>query len=133
MNYIFANTNPTDNQFNEILKNYILPISIGVACLIFIVVLALFIIALVKGKKKNNITDKAFLPSNEIINALGNKENIISSSLKGSRLTLVLKDYNIINESKLNELGIDSIIKMSNKIILVSKDDLAKIYKDISN
>ena len=110
-----------------------MPISIGVACLIFIVVLALFIIALVKGKKKNNITDKAFLPSNEIINALGNKENIISSSLKGSRLTLVLKDYNIINESKLNELGIDSIIKMSNKIILVSKDDLAKIYKDISN
>lgn len=129
---IFANTNPTDNQFNEILKNYILPISIIVAGIIFVTVLILFIIAMVKNKKEKAIV-KRELPSDDIIYLLGGKENIINASLNGSRLSLVLKDYKLVNEAKLNELGIDSIIKMSNKIILISKDDLKQFYNNIIN
>lgn len=129
---IFANTNPTDNQFNEILKNYILPISLVVAGVIFITVLILFIIAMVKNKKEKNVA-KRELPSDDIVYSLGGKDNIINASLNGSRLSLVLKDYKLVNESKLNELGIDSIIKMSNKIILVSKDDLKQFYNNIIN
>lgn len=129
---IFANTNPTDNQFNEILKNYILPISLVVAGVIFITVLILFIIAMVKNKKEKNVV-KRELPSDDIVYSLGGKDNIINASLNGSRLSLVLKDYKLVNESKLNELGIDSIIKMSNKIILVSKDDLKQFYNNIIN
>lgn len=129
---IFANTNPTDNQFNEILKNYILPISIIVAGIIFVTVLILFIIAMVKNKKEKAIV-KRELPSDDIIYLLGGKENIINASLNGSRLSLVLKDYKLVNEEKLNELGIDSIIKMSNKIILISKDDLKQFYNNIIN
>ena len=129
---IFANTNPTDNQFNEILKNYILPISLIIAGVIFITVLILFIIAMVKNKKEKNVV-KRELPSDDIVYSLGGKDNIINASLNGSRLSLVLKDYKLVNESKLNELGIDSIIKMSNKIILVSKDDLKQFYNNIIN
>lgn len=129
---IFANTNPTDNQFNEILKNYILPISIIVAGVIFVTVLILFIIAMIKNKKEKTVI-KRELPSDNIIYSLGGKDNIINASLNGSRLSLVLKDYKLVNEAKLNELGIDSIIKMSNKIILISKDDLKQFYNNIIN
>lgn len=129
---IFANTNPTDNQFNEILKNYILPISIIVAGVIFVTVLILFIIAMIKNKKEKTVI-KRELPSDDIIYSLGGKDNIINASLNGSRLSLVLKDYKLVNEAKLNELGIDSIIKMSNKIILISKDDLKQFYNNIIN
>lgn len=131
MFYIFASTNPTDNQFNEILKNYILPISIVVASLIFITVLILFIIAMVKSKKNKVI--KAPLPDNQILEAIGGKDNVINATLVGSRLNLILKDYDIVDEEKLNSLGIDSVIRMSNKIILVSKDDLNNVYKQIIN
>ena len=34
-------------------------------------------------------------------------------------------------EEKLNALGVDSVIKMSNKIILVIKDDISKIYQEM--
>ncbi len=131
MFYIFASTNPTDNQFNEILKNYILPISIAVAALIFISVLILFIVVMVKNKKNKVI--KSPLPDNQILEALGGKDNVINATLIGSRLNLVLKNYDVVNENQLNNLGIDSVIKMSNKIILVSKDDLNSVYKQIIN
>lgn len=131
MFYIFASTNPTDNQFNEILKNYILPISIAVAALIFISVLILFIVVMVKNKKNKVI--KAPLPDNQILEALGGKDNVINATLIGSRLNLVLKNYDVVNENQLNNLGVDSVIKMSNKIILVSKDDLNSVYKQIIN
>ncbi|HBF68088.1 MAG TPA: hypothetical protein DDW20_02050 [Firmicutes bacterium] len=131
MFYIFASTNPTDNQFNEILKNYILPISIAVAALIFISVLILFIVVMVKNKKNKVI--KSPLPDNQILEALGGKDNVINATLIGSRLNLVLKNYDVVNENQLNNLGVDSVIKMSNKIILVSKDDLNSVYKQIIN
>ena len=65
----------------------------------------------------------------EILEALGGKENIIEHSLNGSRMSLVLHNYDMVDENKLNSLGVDSCIKMSNKIILVIKNDMSSIYK----
>lgn len=125
---------PTSNALNDFLKNYGIWIAIALAGAALITVIVLFIIAKVKDKKgylpeeaKPELSER----SKAILEALGGKENILEHSLNGSRLTLSLTDYNAVNEIKLNELGVDSVIKMSNKIILVIKDDISKIYQEM--
>ena len=125
---------PTSNALNDFLKNYGIWIAIALAGAALITVIVLFIIAKVKDKKgylpeeaKPELSER----SKAILEALGGKENILEHSLNGSRLTLSLTDYNAVNEAKLNELGVDSVIKMSNKIILVIKDDISKIYQEM--
>ena len=46
-------------------------------------------------------------------------------------IVLMLNNYNIVDEKMLNENGVDSLIKMSNKITLVIKRDASKIYKEL--
>ena len=131
--YILDN-DPTVNWLNEWLRNYGIWISIGAAAIVFIVVLVLFIVAMVK-RKQNPVpySSKTVLANevNEILEALGGRDNIIAHSLTGSRIVLVLKDYTVVNDEVLNKNGIESVIKMSNKITLVSKSESAKIYKGL--
>lgn len=89
-------------------------IGAGVAVIAFIVA---FVIAGVisKNKKKkegNELCEK-------IILNLGNKENIKTIEAKGSRLVVSLLDSSKMNEEELKNLGVTSILKMSNKITLV--------------
>ncbi len=65
-----------------------------------------------KPKNKSGVYD-------ELIDAFGGMDNIIEVKARESRLSLVLKDYNLINEEKLKEKGITSSIKMTNKITYV--------------
>lgn len=125
---------PTSNALNDFLKNYGIWIAVALAGAALITVIVLFIIA--KVKDKNGYLPEEARPelserSKGILEALGGKENILEHSLNGSRLTLSLTDYNVVNEAKLNELGVDSVIKMSNKIILVIKDDISRIYQEM--
>ena len=131
---IYADTDPTINQFGEWLTRYGFYVALGMAGVVFLVVLVLFIIAMVKRKKEATplITPKSdFNADLTIINALGGKENIVSKSLNGSRIVIVLVDYDKIDETTLNNNGVDSLIKMSNKVTLVSKDNSEKIYKSL--
>lgn len=130
---ILTDNSPTTNPLNDFLKSYGFWIAIALASAAFIAVLVLFIIAKVKSKdavievSKPEPSER----SNGILEALGGKENILEHSLTGSRLTLSLTDYSLVNEEKLNQLGVDSVIKMSNKIILVIKDDMSNLYKQM--
>ena len=130
---ILTDNSPTTNPLNDFLKSYGIWIAVALASAAFIAVLVLFIIAKVKSKdavvevSKPEPSER----SNGILEALGGKENILEHSLTGSRLTLSLTDYNLVNEEKLNQLGVDSVIKMSNKIILVIKDDMSNLYKQM--
>lgn len=125
---------PTNNVLNDFFLKYGIWIAVALAGAALLTVIVLFIIAKVKDKKgylpeeaKPELSERSKL----ILKALGGKENILEHSLNGSRLTLSLTDYNAVNEAKLNELGVDSVIKMSNKIILVIKDDISKIYQEM--
>lgn len=126
---------PQTDVFNEWLRTYGIYIAIAVAGVIFLTVLILFIISIVKRKKNPEL----YIPSSEakphnnleILNALGGASNILSHSLNGSRIVLILNNYDVIDEKKLNEAGIDSIIKMSTKITLVVKKNASKIYKEL--
>lgn len=89
---------------------------------ILILLVALFLIRFFKRKKnKNNavIDRKVTINDDELNNLIGGQENLISISLNGSRLTLVLKDYDKIKKDELKKIGIDRFLLMSNKIILI--------------
>ncbi len=131
---ILQDSSPTNNALNDFLKNYGIWIAVALASIAFITVIVLFIIAKVKDKKGLVVEEAHAEPSERslaILEALGGKENILDHSLNGSRISLSLTDYNAVKEDKLNELGVDSVIKMSNKIILVIKDDASKIYREM--
>lgn len=89
-------------------------IALGVVGLILLTVLCIFLTGFSKKKKvKNKETIYGLF-----LEAIGGKENIISSSAKGSRLSLVLKSYEL-DEKKLEAAGVSSSIRMSNKITFV--------------
>lgn len=120
-----SSQDPTTNAFGEFLKNYGIYLALGVAAIVLVVI----IVFLFLQRKSKNIETKKEYSGSEIYEALGGKENVVEHKKVGSRISLVLKDYSVVNESKLNELGVDSVIKMSNKITLVIKGDADSFYK----
>lgn len=64
--------------------------------------------------------------------ALGGNENILSIEAKGSRLSLQLKDKEKMDKVTLTNLGVKSIIEMSNKIVLVLPNDANKVVSEIN-
>lgn len=124
---IFANSqDPVTNDFNSFLLNYGMWLALGVAVAVIIVFIIMFLLG--NKKKKGKVAPKTF-ETNEVFEALGGKENVLTHSKNGSRISLTLSDYDKVNEKMLNALGVDSIIKMSNKITLVIKDDVDSFYK----
>ena len=96
------------------------------AVLVVIVLIVLFVV-LNKNKKKNFYLERK-KQNNELLLCLGGRENIVSAVNNGSRLSLVLKDYSLVQEDKLKQLGVSSFIKMSNKLTVVIGEEA----KDIS-
>ena len=103
---------------------------IGIA--LFIVGGVLFVSALViliyllthrEGKKS--------FDGNDWIIALGNKENVKEVSANGSRLTLALVDKEKMDREKLKELGVSSVLVMSDKITLVISGKAEKVAASI--
>lgn len=92
---------------------YVFGVGIG---LILLSVMIILVRRIVK-KNKNAVRQNELLE--KFITLIGGKENVIESEAKSSRLVLVLKDYNLLNEEELKSLGVSSIIKMTNKVTLV--------------
>ena len=124
---IFANSqDPVTNDFNSFLLNYGVWLALGVAVAVIIVFIIMFLLG--NKKKKGKVAAKTF-ETNEVFEALGGRENVLTHSKNGSRISLTLSDYDKVNEKMRNALGVESIIKMSNKITLVIKDDADSFYK----
>ncbi len=107
------------------LPTYLIAIIVG-GCLL--VVAAVVVLVIVFGKrKKNTIVDESAW-----ISALGGKENIASVSAIGSRINLSLKDKEKIDRTKLSNLGVNSVLVMSNKVTLVIQNNAVDIAETIS-
>ena len=122
------------NSFNEWLGSYGLYIAIGLAGAVFLTVLALFLYTYFKGKKQGPIIkapERKVIQNEEALKALGGAENILDHSLKGSRVILVLNNYDLVDDKALKEMGVSSIVKMTNKITLVIKGDASSFYKSL--
>ena len=104
-------------------------IAIIVAALVVIILALVGIIRLIK---KSNFKKERTEKNNDIIIALGGRDNIVSFSSAGSRLSLVLKDYSLMKDEALKALGVSSIIKMSSKVTLVIGKDAEEIVKYLS-
>ena len=107
-----------------LLDNQIKPLAIVLivmAVVFFLAALGLVIYLIVSKKKENQDNGGVWLL------ALGNKENIKEVSAVGSRLTVNLEDKEKIDRVKLKELGVSSVLVMSNKITLVIEGKAEKI------
>lgn len=122
------------NSFNEWLGSYGLYIAIGLAGAVFLTVLGLFLYTYFKAKKQGPIIkapERKVIQNEEALKALGGAENILDHSLNGSRVILVLNNYDLVDDKALKEMGVSSIVKMTNKITLVVKGDASSFYKSL--
>ncbi len=107
-------------------KELIITLSIiGALLLLGIIIFLYFYLS--KHKKSKQEKENV----NKIFSLLGGKENILSLSAKGSRLSFTLKDKDKFDEAGIKNLGITSIIYMSNKITIVIgslSQDIEKAY-----
>ena len=107
-----------------LLANQIKPLAvvlIVMAVVFFLAALGIVIYLIISKKKENQDNSGVWLL------ALGNKENVKEVSAVGSRLTVSLEDKEKIDRVKLKELGVSSVLVMSNKITLVIEGKAEKI------
>ena len=88
---------------------------------------AIIVIYMVKsGKKEKTINNETWLL------ALGGKENVSSIKGVGSRLSVVVNDKEKLDRQKLKELGVSSILTMSDKLVLVIEGKAENIAKKLN-
>ena len=122
------------NSFNEWLGTWGLYIAFGLAGVVFLTVLALFLYTYIKGKKQGPVIQSKptqVIKNEAALAALGGSDNILDHSLNGSRVILVLSNYDVVNVEALKEMGVSSVVKMTNKITLVVKGDASSFYKSL--
>lgn len=124
---IFADTWKED--FSSFLKNGALYICLGIIVLIIATIIVIYVI---KNRKKKIAEPQYNENFNLWIEKLGGKDNIVSVSGIGSRLSLELKDDSLLKED-IKELGVTSIMKMSGKIVLVVENSASDIAEKIQN
>ena len=106
------------------------PLSIiMIACAAVLLIAALIIVIfLLTHRQPKKVAD-----SSVWLLALGDKENIKEVSATGSRLNVVLVDKEKIDREKLKELGVSSVLVMSNKITLVIEEKAELVASSIQN
>lgn len=119
------------NNINGFLKDNALWIALVFVGIILITLLLIF---LLNKKKKLPQKEEASIDEDKEkwLTALGTIDNIIECLARGSRLTIKMKDTSLINDTELKNLGVSSIVKMSDKVILVVEnkaDYLLEILK----
>ncbi len=114
----------------NIFFNWMLTIGLVAGGLLLVVCVIVLVICLNKSNKKKNIEENK-KQNSEFLNYFGGNENVISCESKGSRLILILKDYSLLNEEKLKENGISSMIKATNKVTLIVGEKSKELEKFI--
>ena len=105
-----------------------LPIIMIAAAGVLLVAAIIIVIYLVTHRK-----NKKSLDSGAWLLALGDKDNVKEVSATGSRLSLVLVDKEKIDREKLKELGVSSVLVMSNKVTLVIEDKAEQVAASIQS
>ncbi len=123
--FLFSATSP-ENELNYFLRTNALWIALSFAILIVLTLVIIFIIYFCRRNKNKKKEAEALLAKQEsdmatFMAALGGADNVQECSFKGSRLILKLKDYSLFKSDEIKKCHVDSVIKMSEKIILVSK------------
>ena len=94
---------------------------------VLMIATAVVLIIFLKKKKVVKVDNSLWIDN------LGGKDNIESVNQVGSRINLVLKDKEAINKDNLKELGVKSVLVMSNKVTLVIENNAEDIAKAIND
>lgn len=125
-----ASGNDPKNDFSNFLRNY----AWLIAVIFVVIILAVIVIILITGRNKKAPAKKiSEHSSDEWMDALGGIDNIIDASATGSRLSVKLKNKDLVNRDRLTELGVNNIVMMSDKITLVTNLDNQKIVEKMKN
>ena len=125
-----ASGNDPKNDFEIFLKNYAWVIALEIVLIILVTVVVILLSNRKKGVPAKVVSIAA---PDEWLEALGGKDNVVDVSSTGSRLTAKLKNKDLVNRDKLTELGVSSIVMMSDKITMVTNLDNQKIIENIKN
>lgn len=132
MNRLLAAKDPTWNAFGVWLSKYGIWLGIGFAVLLATVAVIFFILReRAKKEYKEEETKPVSKPSFarvDIYSMLGGRANVIKHDRVNSRIILELKDDSLIDDDLLKGIGVDSIMKMSGKTILVVKEGAESFY-----
>ena len=130
MIFVGASGNDPKNDFGVFLKNYAWIIALAIVAIILVCV----VVILIRGRNaKTPAKQVSQASANEWQDALGGVDNIVDIQATGSRLVAKIKNKELVNREKLTELGVSSIVLMSDKITLVTNLDNQKIVDSIKN
>ena len=124
-NFIFL---ANDNTFNEFLKVNAIWLALGCVGLIICVV---GLILLFHFKKKEKKAPLPTISKKDSLDLLGGEDNVISSKIDGRRVSVVLKDYDLVKKEELEKIGVDRFILMSDRLILVLKENSQDLYNKL--
>lgn len=129
MLFVGASGNDPKNDFVLFLKTYAWVLCVVVIFLILATIVIVFVVKNRKVPRNKKIESKA--TPDEWMIALGGKDNILEISSAGSRLSIKIKNRDLVNRDQLTSLGVSSIVLMSDKITLVTNLDNHKIEENI--
>lgn len=126
-----ASGNDPKNDFEAFLRSYAWVLCVAVVVAIILTIVIIFLIKNRKpSKPKKEISTAA---PDEWVIALGGSDNILEVSSAGSRLSIKIKNRDLLNRDALTGLGVTSIVLMSDKVTLVTNLDNAKIEENLKN
>ena len=94
--------------------------------LIIIIFLVIIAFAIIKSKSKN-----FKLEANKLVEYLGGSENIIEYKYTKSRLTVKVKNTEIVNKESIQKLGAQGIVEVENQLKIIFEDDARQLIKYI--
>ena len=94
--------------------------------IIIIIVLVIIAFAILKSKNKN-----FKLEANKLVEYLGGSDNIIEYAYTKSRLTVKVKNTEIVNKESIQKLGAQGIVEVENQLKIIFEDDARQLIKYI--
>ncbi|OQA77886.1 MAG: hypothetical protein BWY30_00934 [Tenericutes bacterium ADurb.Bin239] len=112
--------------FSDFLQQYGLYMALVVFT--FIVLLIIFFLVIPRLPRKEKETEVPTVEKEQIIALLGGEENIKEIALRGSRLSVTLKDQSLANIDELKKHGVDRVIVMQTKLVLLVNKEVAALF-----
>lgn len=94
--------------------------------IIIIVLLVIIALAIVKSKSKN-----FKLEANKLVEYLGGSDNIIEYNYTKSRLTVKVKNTELVNKENIQKLGAQGIVEIDNQLKIILGEDARQLIKYI--
>ena len=94
--------------------------------IIIIIVLVIIAFAILKSKNKN-----FKLEANKLIEYLGGSDNIIEYNYTKSRLTVKVKNTELVNKDGIQKLGAQGIVEIENQLKIILGDDARQLIRYI--